>query len=96
MSRHKPKTQGFEWLVYSINSFNGNGSPDRKSPERYLDSYISYKTRYKDANAVLLANKYYHALIPLAEHLIANYKGDNFIRSLINSQVRNERNDYNF
>lgn len=65
----KPKTEGLEWLQHSLISFNGSGYAQRDSGKSFLDSYIKYNEWKRRQRGVELANKYYYAVLPLAEHL---------------------------
>jgi hypothetical protein len=58
MSHSKPKTQGLEWLLHSLNAFNGSGYADMDSPDTFVDSYISYKKMKKQPDAARLAEDY--------------------------------------
>jgi hypothetical protein len=70
MSRRKtPKTTGLEWLEHSIANFNGTRYCDRSSDTAFLASYCAYKTSKLDADAILLAQKYHNAILPLCAEL---------------------------
>ena len=78
MSRKRPaKTEGFTWLEHSINAFNGSGYRDDASAEDFIESYINYKKWKKQETAVQLAQTYYYAVLPLAEHLVNQSAGAN-------------------
>ena len=64
------KTTGLNWLELSIISFNGSGYANRTNAEAFIQSYIDYKDWKRKPEAVKLANKYYHSVLPLAEHLL--------------------------
>lgn len=66
----KPKTQGLEWLVHSLMSFNGSGYADMNSAEDYLDSYVAYKTMKHKPEAVLLAKRYKDVVLPTIQELL--------------------------
>lgn len=53
--KRKPKTSGLEFLHHSVMSFNGTRYADHLSPEQFFDSYVNYKSRKKDMEAVQLA-----------------------------------------
>lgn len=65
----QPKTTGLEWLEYSVANFNGTRYCDRSSGEAFLESYRAYKTKKLDADAILLAQQYHHAILPLCTEL---------------------------
>ena len=71
-NRRKPKTEGLTWLEHSISAFNGSGYADYDSPEAYLDCYIDYQRWKKNPQGAKLATEYYHAVIPLVEHIVNN------------------------
>ena len=69
MKQRKPKTTGLEWLEYSIANFNGTRYCDRSSDTAFLASYCAYKTKKLDADAILLAQQYHNAILPLCAEL---------------------------
>ena len=73
--KRPPKTEGLTWLEHSLNAFNGSGYRDDTSPEMFMDSYIDYKHWKKRTEAAQLAITYYHAVLPLAKHLIEQSDG---------------------
>lgn len=77
MSKHRKqaKTQGLEWLVYSIMAFNGSGYADMNSAEDFLQSYITYKAMRKDNNATRLAQLYRVEILPTIEDLLDHTLG---------------------
>lgn len=77
--RKQPKTQGLEWVQHSLNAFNGSGYADRDSAELFLASYIDYNRWRKRPEACHLADEYYQALLPLAQHLLDTSLGPSHI-----------------
>ena len=75
MSHGKPKTQDLEWLVHSLNAFNGSGYADMNSPEDFLESYIAYKKMKDKPDAVLLAERYKQIVLPIITDLLAKTLG---------------------
>lgn len=57
MSKRTPKTDGVEWLYYSMSAFNGSGYADKATPENYVASYTAYKTWKKQKDAVELVEQ---------------------------------------
>ena len=74
MSR-KPKTEGLEWLIYSLMAFNGSGYADMNSPDDYLDSYIVYNEMKQRNKAVALAHVYRIELLPTIEEVLKRTQG---------------------
>lgn len=76
MSKYPPpKTTGLEWLQHSMVAFNGSGYADRDSGEGFLKSYRQYNSWKKREDAVVLVDTFYHAVLPLAQHLVDNSDG---------------------
>ncbi len=67
---HKAKTQGYQWVEWSLIAFNGSGYADRKTAIDFMQSYIDYKKWKRDDKAVSLANQFYVPLLLLAEQLL--------------------------
>ena len=65
-----PKTEGVDWLGYSLVAFNGSGYADRNSPEDFVKSYIAYNIWKKRDNAVLLATRHQEVAEIVAESLL--------------------------
>jgi hypothetical protein len=74
MSR-KPKTEGLEWLLYSLSAFNGSGYADMNSPEDFLESYVAYKLMRKKPQAVRLAELYREEALYMLEELLEKTYG---------------------
>ena len=66
----KPKTEGLEWLLHSLNSFNGSGYADMNSAQDYLDSYKAYKSMRNKPQAVRLADLYKLEALGMIEELL--------------------------
>ncbi len=77
MPKHskKPKTEDLEWLIHSINAFNGSGYADMNSAEDFLDSYIMYKAWSKKPEAVMLAQRHRENVLLTIEGLIERSYG---------------------
>jgi hypothetical protein len=74
MSKKKPKTEGLEWLIHSLNAFNGSGYADMNSPEDFLESYVAYKVMRDKPEAVVLAQRFKQdALLFLDDFLQKTY-----------------------
>jgi hypothetical protein len=69
-AKKEPKTQGLQWLEFSIIAFNGSGYADRESADHFLDSYIDYKKWKGKPDEAQLAVENYHTVLPLAEYLL--------------------------
>lgn len=54
----KYKTQGLDWLLLSLASFNGSGYANKFSAHEYLDSYEIFKTLKNDTKALELLRIY--------------------------------------
>ena len=68
--RHQPKTQGAEWLGYSLIAFNGTRYCDKSSPEAFVNSYRAYKLQKRDMNAYDLADQHRDLAIEVAAGLM--------------------------
>lgn len=66
-----PKTIGYQWLEYSFAAFNGTRYPDRTSPENMVDSYIAYKQKKRQSQAIELAYEHYDRLCLVALKLLS-------------------------
>lgn len=75
MSNSKSKTEGLEWLLLSLASFNGSGYADMRSPEDFLESYVAYKTLKKKKEAVQLANLYKPEALTMLKDLLGKTLG---------------------
>lgn len=75
MSHGRPKTEDLEWLVHSLNAFNGSGYADMNSPEDFLESYIAYKKLKRKPEAVLLAERHKDNVLPMIEQLLSKTLG---------------------
>lgn len=75
MSHGKPKTQDLEWLVFSLQAFNGSGYADMNSPEDFLESYVAYKKMKNKPDAVMLAERHKQNVLPMIEQLLAKTHG---------------------
>ena len=71
----KNKTDGHEWLWYSVMAFNGSGYADMDSPESFYDSYVAYKQYRKDSKAVRLAEIYHDEILLSITQLLKNTYG---------------------
>lgn len=58
MSKRTPRTDGLEWLIHSMNAFNGSGYADKATPENFIESYRAYKTWKKQTLAIELLEEY--------------------------------------
>lgn len=65
-----PKTEGAEWLGWSLTSFNGSRYCNRDSPEAFLESYQKYKTRRKDVRALDLLDRHRELALEVCASLI--------------------------
>lgn len=78
MSNKAPKTEGLDWLLLSLASFNGSGYADMSSSQSFLDSYVAYKSlRQKKQNrqAVILAKVYRVEALEMLDTMLAHTKG---------------------
>lgn len=75
MSKKKPKTEGLEWLIHSLNAFNGSGYADMNSPEDFLESYVAYKTMRNQPNAVRLAQLFKQEALGFLEDFLPKTYG---------------------
>lgn len=58
MSKRTPHTAGLEWLIHSMNAFNGSGYADKATPENFVESYRAYKTWKKQTYAIEVLEMY--------------------------------------
>lgn len=58
MSKRTPRTIGLEWLIHSMNAFNGSGYADKATPENFVESYKAYKVWKKQKHAIEVLEEY--------------------------------------
>lgn len=58
MSKTTPRTSGLEWLIHSMNAFNGSGYADKATPENFVESYRAYNLWRKRDYAIGLVDEY--------------------------------------
>ncbi len=75
MANRKPKTEGLEWLIFSLSAFNGSGYADMNNPEDFLKSYIIYKSMRKKYKAVQLAQAYRAEALAMVTDLLQKTYG---------------------
>lgn len=73
--KRKAKTEGLEWLIFSLTAFNGSGYADMNSPEDFLDSYIAYKDMRRKSQAVVLAHRHRDEVLPMIADLLEHTYG---------------------
>jgi len=71
----QPKTTDLEYLILSVNSFNGSGYADMDSPESFLASYVDYKRMKNKPDALLLVKRYRSEILEVIDTLLLNTYG---------------------
>ena len=71
----KQTTEGLEWLIHSVMSFNGSGYADMDDAESYIDSYIAYKRMKNKPKEAALMQIYRMEMRAIVEDLLAKTNG---------------------
>ena len=69
-NKRQPKTEGLEWLFYSMSAFNGSGYANKDTAQDYYESYKMYKRWRKKLDAVRLAEVYEVEALTFSEKML--------------------------